>query len=73
MKHKSHCYQKDPEAVKHGAPCICDEEPSPHDKRCHEYWDRGLNCPHISQQDRDAVLSAVRHGDDIDPGWGQFD
>ncbi len=45
---------------------------SPHDAMCHEYWDRGLNCPHISKQDRDAVLSAVQNGDDIDPGWGQF-
>ena len=46
---------------------------NPHNEFCHEYWDRGLNCPHISQQARDSMLASIQHGDDIDPGWGQFD
>lgn len=46
---------------------------SPHDERCHEFWDRGLNCPHPTEQAKDQARAAIQHGDDIDPGWGQFD
>lgn len=50
---------------------------SPHNDKCKEYWDRGLNCPHIPQEEQDRIKSALKRGDDIDdiidPGWGQFD
>lgn len=45
-----------------------------HKPICHEYWDRGLNCPCIPQAEQERIASAVARGDDIDniidPGWG---
>lgn len=41
---------------------------SVHNETCHEYWDRGLNCTHIPEQERNAIVNG-----EVDPGWGQFD
>ena len=74
MKHKEHCYHTDPEAVEHGAPCICNEPPTTHTAMCHEYWDRGLNCMCIPPEENKRIASALKRGesidDVIDPGWG---
>lgn len=60
MKHKAHCYHNDPEAVEHGAPCICNDPPSTHTAICHEYWDRGLDCRCIPQDVKDAIRQGAR-------------
>ncbi len=45
-----------------------------HKPICHEYWENGLNCPCIPQEELDRIAAAVKRGDDprdiIDPGWG---
>ena len=47
---------------------------STHKPICHEYWDRGLNCPCIPQAEQDRIKAAIKRGDSvddiIDPGWG---
>lgn len=61
MTHKPHCYQTDPEATAHDAPCICDDPPEPkHTALCHEFWDRGLECRCIPSH----VIDALRNGAD---------
>lgn len=45
-----------------------ENEPSVHNNHCHEFWDRGLNCPHISEHQRNAIVNG-----EVDPGWGQYD
>lgn len=48
-----------------------------HKAVCHEYWERGLNCPCIPQHELNRIAAAVKRGDSvddiIDPGWGQYD
>lgn len=63
MSHKPHCYHNDPEAIAHGAPCICDEPETTHTAVCHEYWDRGLDCQCIPEDVKQALRDGARPED----------
>ncbi len=45
-----------------------------HKPICQEYWDRGLNCMCIPQEEQDRIKAALKRGEDIDdiidPSWG---
>jgi hypothetical protein len=45
-----------------------------HKPICHEYWDRGLNCPCIPEEENQRITQALNRGesidDVIDAGWG---
>jgi len=63
MGHKAHCYHNDDELFAAGAPCICDEPVTTHKPVCHEYWDRGLDCPCIPEGVKDAIRGGANPDD----------